>query len=727
MTNKEVKGNLARLLATENLTVEHRVCQTASFDTDKRILTLPIWDVSDNVYDMLVEHEVGHALFTPNDDWTEVLKDVPKSFLNVTEDARIEKLMKRKFPGVNKDFFKGYKELHEDDFFGLGHEDITQLHLIDRVNLHYKIGNHFMMPFDDAEIPLRDAVGLAETFDEAIQCALDIYNFEKRQQDSEEMQSPQEGNSNTGVTSDTTESAKGDSNPVEESTEETSAHGDSQPLETEGDSDSDISEDSDTPSPLGGYQGGDLYAKTDVALEENLEQKASRSDYQCPKYIDMPELNSKSYMTSPDWVADKCEEHWAEDRFTKPDHDYYSKLDWTHVDNDYREFKKKIGREVSYLNKEFEMKKAATSYARASVSRTGVLDTKKLFSYKYNDDIFKKVTRTTDGKSHGLIFILDWSGSMHECILDTYKQLLSLALFCRKAKISFEAFCFASETGAHLPDDFDDRKYSASMKDNSIFVPAQFCLTGLFNSSQNNAEFERSASYIYRIASVYSLNRYYGWAERPVVPDTSAIPGILNMGGTPLNESLCVLNDYIPRFKNQYGVEKVNVALLTDGDAQWSRRWATIDYRDGRHRSVTCIESNTQLRHRKSAKTFNTEGAYRLTQAILRYLKTSYPYVQFLGFRLGTTRDIFYSLDRYVSNDKIEKLRKVWKKNKAMSVKCNGYDEHYFICTQGLNSDTSFEVKEDATNTDIKRAFQKSLKQKANNKSILSSFITQIA
>ena len=219
MTNKEVKGNLARLLATENLTVEHRICQTASFDTDKRILTLPIWDVSDNVYDMLVEHEVGHALFTPNDDWTEVLKDVPKSFLNVTEDARIEKLMKRKFPGVNKDFFKGYKELHEDDFFGLGHEDITQLHLIDRVNLHYKIGNHFMMPFDDAEIPLRDAVGLAETFDEAIQCALDIYNFEKRQQDSEEMQSPQEGNSNTGVTSDTTESAKGDSNPVEESTE----------------------------------------------------------------------------------------------------------------------------------------------------------------------------------------------------------------------------------------------------------------------------------------------------------------------------------------------------------------------------------------------------------------------------------------------------------------------------------------------------------------------------
>ena len=93
--------------------------------------------------------------------------------------------MKRKFPGVNKDFFKGYKELHEEDFFSVKHEDPTQLHLIDRINLHYKIGTHFMLPFADAEIPLRDAVGVAETFAEAIQCAIDIYNYEKREQEKE--------------------------------------------------------------------------------------------------------------------------------------------------------------------------------------------------------------------------------------------------------------------------------------------------------------------------------------------------------------------------------------------------------------------------------------------------------------------------------------------------------------------------------------------------------------
>ena len=56
--NKEIKGNLARLLATENLVVEHKQCYTASFDVDRRILTLPNWDkASDIVYDIHIALE----------------------------------------------------------------------------------------------------------------------------------------------------------------------------------------------------------------------------------------------------------------------------------------------------------------------------------------------------------------------------------------------------------------------------------------------------------------------------------------------------------------------------------------------------------------------------------------------------------------------------------------------------------------------------------------------
>ena len=137
---KEIKSTLARLLATENLLVEHKQVPTASFNVETRVLTLPMWTrASDTVYDLLVGHEVGHALYTPNDDSLDNL-DCPQSYVNVTEDARIEKLMKRKYPGLGKDFYQGYKELNDDDFFAIADVKLESMSLIDRVNLHYKIG-----------------------------------------------------------------------------------------------------------------------------------------------------------------------------------------------------------------------------------------------------------------------------------------------------------------------------------------------------------------------------------------------------------------------------------------------------------------------------------------------------------------------------------------------------------------------------------------------------------
>ena len=62
----EIKSQLAKLLATEDLIVEHRKVATAQFDVHSRVLTLPMWEKASNtVYDLLVGHEVGHALFTP--------------------------------------------------------------------------------------------------------------------------------------------------------------------------------------------------------------------------------------------------------------------------------------------------------------------------------------------------------------------------------------------------------------------------------------------------------------------------------------------------------------------------------------------------------------------------------------------------------------------------------------------------------------------------------------
>ena len=98
-----------------------------------------------------------------------------------------------------------------------------------------------------------------------------------------------------------------------------------------------------------------------------------------------------------------------------------------------------------YLVKEFEMKKSATAYKRATTSKTGIIDPLKLSSYKYNDDIFKKLTILPDAKNHGMIMLLDWSGSMCDVIKQTIDQLLNLVWFCQKINIPYEVYFFTSE------------------------------------------------------------------------------------------------------------------------------------------------------------------------------------------------------------------------------------------------------------------------------------------
>ena len=180
--NYEIKSQLAKLLATEDLIVENKQVATAQFNVETRVLTLPMWKrASNSVYDMLVGHEVGHALFTPND-WS-FEGTVPQQFVNVTEDARIEKLMKRKYPGLHKSFNAGYKELAEEDFFCLDGEDIDSMNLADKANLYFKIGKYIDITFTEEEKVIVEQIADAETFDEAIEAAKVMYAYCKKPQE----------------------------------------------------------------------------------------------------------------------------------------------------------------------------------------------------------------------------------------------------------------------------------------------------------------------------------------------------------------------------------------------------------------------------------------------------------------------------------------------------------------------------------------------------------------
>jgi hypothetical protein len=706
MLTSEVKGQLAKLLATENLIVEHRNVETACFDVDKRILTLPIWNASDRVYNLLVGHEVGHALFTPVVDFN---AEAPKSYVNVTEDARVEKLMKRKFPGLAKDFYHGYKQMNESDFFGINGVEVEKLKLIDRINLHYKLGSERMMPFqNDDEIALRDAVGAAETFQEAVDAALAIFNYEKEQQKKQQEEQPtnQKGNTTDQQT-----------NPNQGS----STSGDSYDDDSDSESDSPSAESSQQESNDQSGMGGDedWESITDQRLQESLEGIVDSSKYSAPSYIEIPKIDLDYVIVSPSVVWEKATNFWN-------DPGVKQNADFTRADHEYRLFKNECSREVSFLAKEFEMKKAASSFARQSISRTGVLDTTKLHTYLYNEDIFKKVTTRPDGKNHGLIFMLDWSGSMCENIHATYKQLLSLCLFCRKTGIPFDVYAFVNDPNYALPDTF---KYN-HLKENDFSVPEHFHLLNLLSSKLNNTTFDAFAKYLWRI-TIMLASRYTDmrrdWEMCAQIPD--CIPPSLYLGGTPLNEAVVCLKTLIPAFKQKNNVEKVHISLLTDGEACWSQRWVVpANQQATKVMWRRALGGNLVIRNRANGRTHNCFDSGKLTQALLEFMKAEFPACNFLGFRIASTRDVNYYLDSSDLNKQTnDKLKKDWTKNKSCCASILGFQEIYFFQSKSLEISSEFEVADDATKAQIKNAFQKSLKSKANNKKILSSFITQIA
>ena len=110
MINLDVKSNLAKLLATENITIQHNNVKTASFDVKNRVLTLPIFkQKSGDVYDMSIAHECAHALYTPYEEWEGITDNELRSYVNVIEDTRIDKLIQKKYPGVVKNYENGFK------------------------------------------------------------------------------------------------------------------------------------------------------------------------------------------------------------------------------------------------------------------------------------------------------------------------------------------------------------------------------------------------------------------------------------------------------------------------------------------------------------------------------------------------------------------------------------------------------------------------------------------
>ena len=725
--NLEVKGSLAKCLATENLIIEHKKVPTACFDVDRRVLTLPTWDkASTTVYDLLVGHEVGHALYTDNIDWTVDYPEVPKDFVNVLEDVRVERLMKKKYPGLSRTFYNGYNELNNDDFFSTKEENLDELTFIDRINLYFKIGAFHNIAFSDAEDEFLTRASQTETFDEVLQLAREIVEFVqyKRQKvdsmptlgGSDEMSGP--GGEEVETPQQNSSSQEGENQDGQNKTQlEQDSQGQSQ---TDGESFGDeMNKSMEAPNGGGfGQEASDRHGETN---KDELTSKTSRSfdeksqdlvdKYaQETHYVELPKMNLETMIIPNEFIHRKAKEH------------YQNKSGWIRdtyeeLSKNYNSYKKSAEKEVSYLVKEFECKKSADQYARSSTARTGVLDTSKLHTYKFNEDLFKKVSVVPDGKNHGLIFILDWSGSMSEFILDAYKQLLNLIWFCRKVNIPFEVYAFTLDAHSYI--EIQPNHPPVYEKVTGVIAPENsFRLMNFFTSKVNNRVLDEQLKNIWVICESYQKRR-------------GSVPPQLDLSGSPIGESIIALHSLIPDFQAKNKLQKVNVIFLTDGEGYQNS--VTVErkssYGNG---SIGCTKyPRTAIRDRKTGRVYPSldyDNFPKYAKTLLQTVKDRFPMVNLINFRITPGRDFSMCYRWYgPGQENYEKVKAEFRKNSSVQFKDTGFDQFNVIAASSLAQDEQFSVPDNATKAQIKTAFTKVLGKKKTNKKVLGSFISLVA
>ena len=711
--NFEIKGMLAKCLAMENIIIEHKKVDTACFNVHTRCLTLPLWEkASDSVYNMLVLHEISHSLWTPNIDWSKNHK-IPQQFINVCEDVRVEKLCKRKYPGSPKSFYAGYKELAEQDFFLIDDTDLETYNLADRVNLYFKIGNYVDVPIQvGEETEIANLIANAETFDEVLIAAKVLYEYCKQKQQEEIETSPDSQETSQSGASDAVNQDEGDG---EESENE-------EPGET--DSYGGTAQQDQSTQSQGGQQGSEKAepeVKTMDTLEESLKDLIGGSGAESV-YLELPQLDLKKVIVPNAEIHSKCKEHWS----SYLEHYEYQYSDiFAEVDRKFVDFKRSAQKEVNYLVKEFECRKAADSYARSTIARTGVLDCSRIHSYKYSEDLFKKITTLADGKNHGLVFVLDWSGSMASVMSDTVKQLFNLIWFCKKVAIPFEVYAFTHDYPLISYDaegKSNIRQLSYQKKDNLIRVEEHFSMMNLFTSKVNNKTLDEQMKNVFRLANHF----------QEAYSCKYTIPVGLSLSGTPLNEALISLHQILPQFQKQNKLQKVQCVILTDGEAnspkyhhEFIRKWEEIPYMG------TCsIGPNSFLRDRKTGNTYSLGSSWwKFTDVILHNLRDTFVNTNFIGIRVIESRDAGNFIRRYCgySGSDYDDVMNSWKKEKSFTLKTSGYHAYFGISSTSISQDTEFSVSEDASKSQIKTAFVKSLKSKKMNRRILGEFVSLVA
>ena len=593
----ESKTILAKLLAREDVQVVFSPsAETASFDSIQRKLVLPVWaNMSENLNDMLVAHEVGHALHTPATEKELIdaisavdpkMSSEAKMYVNVVEDIRIENAIKAEFPGSRKNFAVGYRELLQKGFFDLDAIPMHQRTLADRINIQAKIGFGIEVPFDDYEKEIVAKAFAVKTWEDVVESAKDVWEYDGtigRKKIEEAMQNASLPDPNSKSDDDG------------ESGQEGSGSGDSaETQDNDGGNGSSQSEDSNSQDSKEGKDSGE---GASAGEDENPQIEGSKSvastntpefaKPQAPSSMETLQRNlnnsresrasERLYGVLPTPDLDQMILHWSEIlKQTSSWIDGHDAETKNALAVGMAKFDAENNKQVTLMAREFERRKAALAHRRGKTSTRGILDVNRLHAYRYSEDIFRSYTTTKDGKSHGMMMFVDWSSSMSSVIGDTINQTIMLASFCRKVGIPFEVYGFSS----HAPWEFR-RMGSAPISsedmpqcwssENGELDAYGFTLLNILSSKMNNREFAIAKRNILALSDYVGHNEYlrsegtgrYASMFRTTIPEI----GRYCLGGTPLNSAIIAAFDLLPKFRNENKSQILNCIFLTDGDA----------------------------------------------------------------------------------------------------------------------------------------------------------------
>ena len=793
------KSTLVKLLAEEDVTVTYQKAHTASFNPVTRQVILPIWkDKSESVMDMMSLHEVGHALYTP----VSLLQDgekkqVKHSFLNVLEDVRIEKMIQDKYLGSRKVFKTAYTELLEKDFFGINGKDLSKLNLIDRINMHYK--NVPNVPFDNDELEWVDKANETKTSNDVLNLAIELQEWMKTNQKETESDDmfkldiamPDEKSEDTnGENSDSDDS---DSSEDSDQESEDTGSGNADSSNKTDDSDSDDSENSKSSESIEsddkqgqktkGFSkgtGGEDFDGITATTDDNYQKKQYESvdkNITGVEYLNIPKIDLKEIIIDYKQVNKELTEHYSQKVQGRQENQKF--MDY--IKKDIVGFKKEQSQTISYMVKEFEMRKSADLYKRSTVAKTGQLNMNTLHSYSYNEDIFLKMNVEPGATNHGLVMFVDWSGSMHENFHNTIKQTLNLVWFCERVNIPFEVYGFTNGYGRSRED--SNKHIHAQKRKQDDMIINELTLLNMLSSRANKKDMQEGLVNIWAYSHYYGEQNdqtrmpkdKYGYTTMyPIYPASD-----YQLYSTPLNHSIVAAMDLVPKFKKDNGLQKVHTVFLTDGSSNnidYKYEFTMQDSRPYREQydsndnpiplpddyQGTIISTPIRIKDKTlvvtdpiTKKKFieknggDSRNGYHYsrfsyssqTEILLSFLKERLPEMSITNFfiasrnRKGTLskNDIasIFELSTWDDEDKIKSIQKEILKNNVAVCKTGGWDEMYVLPggkRLDVSDDNMSEITPGTAKTgELKKAFSKMSSGRKNSRPLLNKFIGMIA